>query len=710
MVFAPVDIRNLPSLPGFSVPAHKENHHKPSSFSIVSGMMMEGKMVGNKAAFDLTKDRMVLRFYGFFKEAVVETNLENYRIRKAVIYYYLEDDSCHIIEPRQDNAGIPQGTLVRRHRFPAVGGGYVKPADFRVGSTFTVYGKTFMLTDCDQFTREWCLENGMEQPDPEDEEFDQFTATREAMRTKKTTVDRTHEKLYREVMLGGGHINHNMQQFLENDRNVLRFFAIMDDVKTPAFERRPFVVHFFLGDDTMELREQYPLNSGRDNFPIFFRRGKMPIGSYQVLGPQDQTKHSHEYVHGHDFAVGMDVTLLGNVHLFIYDADEFTRAYFREELGVELEPRIEVALPERAVPKAPEPPYTGYGSWDDSMGSVTHLIPKPPRKDYMKLYEHDGKILRFKAKFANPKVEDVDRVFVVSFHLFDDTLSIHEPPQRNLGIVTGKFLEKAVHTNQATGQLFKKDDFVVGRTIKVYNHEFIILDMDEYTRKRIVDPNVPNVEFDLDAVLHKLRASLLQSHPMVRDIFRRIDTDHNGFLTFDEFKKAIQKFNMMLTDLEIEQVMRHFDHDKNGQVSYNDFCDVILEEDYTQKMLVKPKGMDMTGPNQAYAARTRQRTSERNETMEVKRAVHRLGELLYSRQGFMTRLFKEFKHYSHEGYLSCEQIHRAIVGLGHILTLEDIQRSALYINPDQDLDRVYYVEFFKAIQTSYHDFTNTVRG
>ena len=34
-----------------------------------------------------------------------------------------------------------------------------------------------------------------------------------------------------------------------------------------------------------------------------------------------------------------------------------------------------------ALCRAKTPPYTGYGSWDDSMGSVTHLIPKQPKKD-----------------------------------------------------------------------------------------------------------------------------------------------------------------------------------------------------------------------------------------------------------------------------------------------------------------------------------------
>merc|ERR1712182_189173 len=97
----------------------------------------------------------------------------------------------------------------------------------------------------------------------------------------------------------------------------------------------------------------------------------------------------------------------------------------------------------------------------------------------------DGKVLRFTAKFANPKLEDELRRFVVNFHLFDDTLSIHEPPQRNLGVVTGKFLEKGVHLNQATGRLFEPADLIPGNSIKIFNHEFLMLDMDEYTRKYI---------------------------------------------------------------------------------------------------------------------------------------------------------------------------------------------------------------------------------
>merc|ERR1712187_1060744 len=134
-------------------------------------------------------------------------------------------------------------------------------------------------------------------------------------------------------------------------------------------------------------------------------------------------------------------------------------------------------------------------------------MPNPPRKDFKKLFHESGKILRFTARFVDPKPEDVDRLFVINFHLFDDTMSIHEPPQRNLGIVTGRFLDKAVHLNQITGRIFTAADFIPGNNIKVYNHEFELLDCDEYTAKMISDPNSSLSSFDLVAVLEKLRES-----------------------------------------------------------------------------------------------------------------------------------------------------------------------------------------------------------
>ena len=50
----------------------------------------------------------VLRWYGYFKETVTESAVENYRVRKVVIFFYLEDNSCQVVEPKEDNSGLPQ--------------------------------------------------------------------------------------------------------------------------------------------------------------------------------------------------------------------------------------------------------------------------------------------------------------------------------------------------------------------------------------------------------------------------------------------------------------------------------------------------------------------------------------------------------------------------------------------------------------------------
>lgn len=54
-------------------------------------------------------DRQVMCFDAFFQEAVHEKREEQFRVRNCKIYFYLEDDSIQVIEPRTKNSQIPQG-------------------------------------------------------------------------------------------------------------------------------------------------------------------------------------------------------------------------------------------------------------------------------------------------------------------------------------------------------------------------------------------------------------------------------------------------------------------------------------------------------------------------------------------------------------------------------------------------------------------------
>jgi len=110
------------------------------------------------------------------------------------------------------------------------------------------------------------------------------------------------------------------------------------------------------------------------------------------------------------------------------------------------------------------------------------LIPKKPKGDFFKAMDNDKKILRFTAQFNTRVPEDVDRRFIISFYLADDTISIYEPAQKNSGIIPGKFLHKKKYRNVDKGGAFiTPSDMPVGGDVKINGQSFHILSMDDFT-------------------------------------------------------------------------------------------------------------------------------------------------------------------------------------------------------------------------------------
>lgn len=97
----------------------------------------------------------MLRFFGYFKESVVESRLENYRIHKLNIFYFLEDKSVMITEPKVVNSGTPQGAFLNRQMVLKQDGSGCPfmPTDFQVGSDIGIFGRAIRITDCDEYTR-----------------------------------------------------------------------------------------------------------------------------------------------------------------------------------------------------------------------------------------------------------------------------------------------------------------------------------------------------------------------------------------------------------------------------------------------------------------------------------------------------------------------------------------------------------------------------
>jgi len=106
----------------------------------------------------LKYDRQVLRYYAYFQEHVVESRLENYRIRPVYIYYYLADETIYITEKKIENSGIPQGVFLKRQKVPKVIGDlsdHYTWQDLNIAININIYERIFRIYDCDAFTKEF---------------------------------------------------------------------------------------------------------------------------------------------------------------------------------------------------------------------------------------------------------------------------------------------------------------------------------------------------------------------------------------------------------------------------------------------------------------------------------------------------------------------------------------------------------------------------
>lgn len=96
----------------------------------------------------------MLRFHGYFEQRVLDSPVEEHRVRRVVVYYHLEDDSMCIVEPVVDNSGLVQGKLIKRQRLPKnERGDLYHWKDLNLAMDLMVYGVVYRIADCDAFTR-----------------------------------------------------------------------------------------------------------------------------------------------------------------------------------------------------------------------------------------------------------------------------------------------------------------------------------------------------------------------------------------------------------------------------------------------------------------------------------------------------------------------------------------------------------------------------
>jgi len=528
-------------------------------------------------------DRKVLRFNAYFKESVTEFRAENFRVRKCVIYFYLEDESIHVAEPKQQNSGIPQGVFLKRHRIPkGDSGAFFSIHDLNVGANVLFYGRNLHIYSCDPFTKTFLEGSGIAVPAEEPVPEEPLEVYRESL--KKISFGPPQPRYddltrFSEAKLGRASNvlqPDKLKKFLDNDRKVLRFFCVWDDRNSLYGDRRPYVLHYFLADDTVEILEVNEANNGRDPFPMMLKRGKLPNQPLEVdaLGP---TKSYTHYTYN-DLRVGGSISVL-NRHFLIHDCDDFTRNWYIENLGYSEEDftPVDIVEPPEPAVELRLPAYNGFGSRLDTVQNCISLIPKPPKKDFHKLMNNEKKVLRFVAQIVEDEkhvltTADMDRKFILSFFLSDDSISIFEPPARNSGIIGGKFLERGnIAKPNDPEDLYKSSDFFVGAKLVLYNRTFLLVEADNYTYN-YMEQHPENFPYsDYSRILAKIKLSNKGREDELRTAFIEMDTDGSGYLSLEELEKALKKAGSNLLKHEVISIMRRQDASGDGKISIEEF-------------------------------------------------------------------------------------------------------------------------------------------
>lgn len=571
---------------------------KPAQSQIPTGK-------GNAAPAWVAFDRQVLRFDAYFQEAVHEKAGEQYRIRKCKIYFYLEDDSIQVIEPDVGNSGIPQGTLIRRHRIPLPPPNddqYYTVENFNVDKEITLYGRCFKITGCDQFTYNFLRKLGVRIGKPGEIPDDPYSNYRKGMDESQQPL-RPYEKV------------DTLKQFLDHDRHVLRFYCVWDDQDNMFGDAREMIFHYFLADNTVEIKESIPANSGRDAAPMFLKRAPLPKLAPEALnqpgeitgrtvlnvfGPMghggrwilDSLKTGAvqtEYYRESDLQLGTSVNVWGR-KLLLCDCDDFTKEYYNTKFGIDN--FAPVKYKGDATPAGPRewPPYTGFGSEEDSLCSCMGLLPKPPRRDFIKFMEKDrhgleSNVLRFVARLDTNIPIDKDRRFIISYFMSDDTIAVFEPPVRNSGIIGGKFLERnrIKKPNQERfgtelSEYYTTGDLYVGSRVAFHSHMFILMDADEYAfRYMEKDGEFPIA--NIDAISRKLAQIAAPHKEKIKVFLKKNDPSNSGQLEYDMFVNLLLQIGgSRLAEHEIMTLARHFSESQDEKLPLDTLVSVVQEQ------------------------------------------------------------------------------------------------------------------------------------
>ncbi|XP_055545172.1 EF-hand domain-containing family member C2 [Wyeomyia smithii] len=554
----------------------------------------------------LSYDRKVLCFHGFFQETLNEVDRIPYQIRKVKILYYLEDNTMQVSEPRTVNSGIPQGCLVTRQRIPRpppYDGEFTSLLDLNISHTVQLFDRVYTITGCDEFTRKFLNRLGVSVPEAVEAPTDPSTEQRK----REDAAKLARRPAYKIDTLG---------KFLEYDRKVLRFEGFWDDRASLFGDLHELEVLYHLSDESVEIKEKLPLNSGRESNGMFLRRGRLPkqferlptmgesipVTVLNVIGGGlkggryltdcvDIGKVNENYYKDSDLAIGKIINVYGR-KIILTNCDNFTKVYYTTKFGVEDFTPIQGysvrknKFQQQWRKERQLPPYNGWGSHEDSEGNCITVEPTPPKIDFRKFVVYDRCNLRFGAHMISNIVENNDRFFVITYYLSDDTISVYELMIRNSGFQGGMFIKRSrmLLPNQnifipSRPKYYRAQDFFLGSSVVLQDHKFTITNSDIYAlsfMERYCEEfplsNVSKIVQKIRDALRPVYKEYVAKH-MDKVVHKNIDGKSVATVSYEILREMlIELLGDRIVEQEIVTLCRQFSAESKQKIS----CDKEL--------------------------------------------------------------------------------------------------------------------------------------
>ncbi|XP_069949278.1 EF-hand domain-containing protein 1-like isoform X2 [Cherax quadricarinatus] len=411
-------------------------------------------------------DKKVLRFKAYFTEHV-EGGSQVYCVRPVIIYYYLLDDALAVTEPKTPNSGLDQGQLLSRQRVPHPDGGFWHWTYLNLNMTLTLYGRHYVIYDCDPFTKEYLLSEGTELNPPQELPSDPYSELR---KSRADSPSRRSDLRPRSAPSAPPRLK----------GLVLKFDVMVEEVEGGQLGATPAVLLYRPADLTVELRQPsyHDYMEIKRFSPIILRAIRVPLrgtrkAMFVDIGEEGEVG---EWLMPHHLIPPTTVTIFSR-RVMVTGCDDQTRRFLMDNYGIDNVPAM------KAIENI-KPDESG-----SSGKTQSDIVPRPKPRSGL-LNSQDATVLRFSAMLDSSLKTEGDRSFIITYHIIDDTMELTELARP--GGLGGRILSrtrvpkpKVKDDEQGAGwyskpNFYTLDDFYIGATLDIWGRRYTITGGDRY--------------------------------------------------------------------------------------------------------------------------------------------------------------------------------------------------------------------------------------